>query len=73
MQTDTGRVKGAACRGMEMLFEGESMGVRIRARLHHLLNPLHVYCRLRSLGVGRELALRLAELWEKVFFRRISH
>jgi hypothetical protein len=57
---------------MESLFAGESMGVRIRARVHHLANPLHVYCRLRSLGVGRELSLRLAELWEKAFFRRIS-
>ncbi len=34
--------------------------------LCHHLNSLHLFCRLRSIGMNKERALRIAVLWEKV-------
>lgn len=31
----------------------------MRSRLQHLLNPLHIYCRLVSIGCPRCLALKI--------------
>lgn len=35
-----------------------------RNTLCHYTNPLHVYCRLRDLGMGRKTALRAARRYE---------
>lgn len=34
--------------------------------LCHNLNSLHVFCRLRSLGLSKEKALMMSTLWEKL-------
>ena len=37
-------------------------------RLQHRLNPLHVYCRLRDLGLRGPTARRLCALYERLVF-----
>ena len=34
----------------------------------HILNPLHVYCRLRDLKIPKHHALRIGRLYERYFF-----
>ena len=36
-----------------------------RYRLQHRANPLHVYCRLMDLGIGRFLSRKLCVFYEK--------
>lgn len=38
----------------------------IRNMLQHILNPLHVYCRLAPL-VGRECAKKVSLRWEYIY------
>ena len=37
--------------------------------LQHYLNPLHIYCRLRDMGIAKKIALRLCRLYERVIFK----
>lgn len=41
----------------------------MHAALRHYLNPLHVYCRLRDMGVTKNLALFLCGFYERSIFR----
>jgi hypothetical protein len=41
----------------------------MRQAFRHYLNPLHVFCRLRSLGISKRTSLRLARLYERYVFR----
>jgi hypothetical protein len=43
----------------------------IRSRLQHRLNPLHVYCRLRSLGMAHRTAVMVSGYWERALYRRL--
>ena len=43
----------------------------IRSRLQHRLNPLHVYCRLRSLGMAHRTAVVVSSYWERALYRHI--
>ena len=36
-----------------------------RYRIQHRANPLHVYCRLMDLGLGRWLSRRVCTFYEK--------
>jgi hypothetical protein len=36
---------------------------KLRRRLNHRLNPVHVYCRIRRL-VGKRIGLRIALIYE---------
>jgi hypothetical protein len=36
----------------------------------HYLNPLHVYCRLRDVGLPKSAAFFLCRFYEKVIFKR---
>ncbi len=36
------------------------------ALLRHHLNSLHIYCRLRKLGIGRERGLVIARGYERI-------
>jgi len=36
------------------------------AALKHYLNPLHVYCRLRDLGMTKGVAVSLCKLYERM-------
>jgi hypothetical protein len=40
--------------------------------LRHLLNPLHLYCRLRGLGLPGALARRLASRYERLLYRPLA-
>ncbi len=37
--------------------------------LQHKLNPLHLYCRLRDLGVSASTATRISSLYERLIYR----
>ena len=38
--------------------------------LKHYMNPLHVYCRLRDLGLRKRPAAFLCQLYERAIFKR---
>jgi hypothetical protein len=38
----------------------------MRSTLCHILNPLHIYCRLRSIGVPKRIAKPLALVVGKI-------
>ena len=44
---------------------------KIRSNFQHLLNPLHVYCRLRSIGVAHRAANRVCGWYERVLYRQM--
>ncbi|MBW1680187.1 MAG: hypothetical protein JRH05_11045 [Deltaproteobacteria bacterium] len=37
--------------------------------LKHYMNPLHIYCRLRDLGLGKGSAAFLCRFYERAVFR----
>jgi len=37
----------------------------------HYLNPLHVYCRLRDIGVPKVVAVLLCRYYERAFFNHL--
>lgn len=41
----------------------------IRSHLQHHFNPLHVYCRLRTIGLADRAARAVTGCYEKVFYR----
>jgi hypothetical protein len=41
------------------------------AALQHYFNPLHIYCRLRNFGLGKEHAVFLCKVYERVIFKRL--
>jgi hypothetical protein len=41
----------------------------VKDRLQHMLNPLHVYCRLRQLGMAGERAMRMCAVYERYLYR----
>lgn len=43
--------------------------VWIRNTFQHLLNPLHVYCRLRDMGVKAASARRVTGRYERLVYR----
>jgi len=45
---------------------------RLRRALQHLLNPLHLYCRLRDFGVGTLKAQRMCASYERIVYRLFS-
>ncbi|MGL1861634.1 MAG: hypothetical protein OCC46_03820 [Pseudodesulfovibrio sp.] len=44
---------------------------RIRSRLQHRLNPLHVYCRLRGMGLADRTARVVTSYYEKMVYRLV--
>ncbi|MDP3428493.1 MAG: hypothetical protein Q8S17_14100 [Humidesulfovibrio sp.] len=43
----------------------------MRHQLQHLLNPLHLYCRLQQAGLTETMARRLCEVYERSVYRRL--
>lgn len=41
----------------------------LRNRLQHRFNPLHLFCRLRRVGVRPDLARRLCGAYERCLYR----
>ena len=37
--------------------------------LQHYLNPLHVYCRLRDMGIPKAIAISVCKFYEHAVFR----
>lgn len=48
------------------------MSRRIRDALTHRLNPLHLYCRLRGMGLSCALARSLSKGYERVLYRPLA-
>jgi hypothetical protein len=42
---------------------------QIKGFLQHHFNPLHVYCKLRKLGVVTPVAQRVCNYYERYFYR----
>ncbi len=40
------------------------------AGIKHYMNPLHIYCRLRDIGIGKGTAVFLCRIYERSIFRR---
>jgi hypothetical protein len=40
----------------------------LRQALRHHLNPLHVFCRLRDLGLGKRIALCCVRIYERYLY-----
>jgi len=40
-----------------------------RHMCQHVLNPLHVFCRLRSLGMSRQVARNVSRAYELSLYR----
>ena len=45
----------------------------LRMLFQHVCNPLHVYCRLRDMGMDSHVAMRVCTLYERVLFRTSRH
>lgn len=43
----------------------------LRNRMQHCLNPLHLYCRLRAMGMAHATATRLSRRYERAVYRRV--
>jgi len=41
----------------------------LRHRLQHLLNPLHLYCRLLEAGLAEPTARRMSRAYERALYR----
>lgn len=43
------------------------MLIAIKRTVQHLLNPLHVYCRLRGVGLSGCAAVKVSALYERFY------
>jgi hypothetical protein len=41
------------------------------ASIQHYLNPLHIYCRLRNLGLTKGHAAYICQIYERAIFKRL--
>ncbi|GAB6177237.1 hypothetical protein JCM16814_21280 [Desulfobaculum senezii] len=44
----------------------------VKSLLQHYLNPLHVYCRLRDIGVSTALTRHVCAAYERYVYRIFS-
>ena len=44
----------------------------LKRRFQHCFNPLHLYCRLRELGLSGIPARRLCAVYERLFYRMVA-
>ena len=44
---------------------------KIMLLIQHVINPLHVFCRLMDIGLNRQTALSLSRLYEHIVFKRL--
>ena len=42
---------------------------RFRNAFHHVFNPLHVYCRLKDMGLPAPVAQKMCRAYERFVFR----
>jgi hypothetical protein len=41
------------------------------AAIQHYMNPLHIYCRLRNMGLRKGRAIYLCRIYEKAIFKTL--
>ena len=41
--------------------------VKLRNYLQHILNPAHIYCRLRDMGLGQRKARRMTCVYARLY------
>lgn len=41
----------------------------MEAAIKHYMNPLHIYCRLRDIGIAKDTAIFLCRIYERSIFR----
>lgn len=58
-----------APRAEEEFKVGVLLVTRFRNAFHHVLNPLHVYCRLKDFGISGRMAKRMTRAYERYVFR----
>lgn len=51
--------------------QGAAMN-RFRNTMQHYFNPLHVYCRLRTMGFSGSLAKRVSSFYEQRVYAKVS-
>ncbi|GAB6059935.1 hypothetical protein [Desulfonatronum parangueonense] len=44
---------------------------KVRIIFQHYFNPLHVYCRLREIGVGTCTAQKVCTIYERLIYRAL--
>lgn len=44
---------------------------RLRLAVQHFFNPLHMYCRLKDMGLTGPTAHRMCRVYERYIYRRI--
>ena len=64
-------LNSANWQGPENLYEVQRRADTMTAILQHYFNPLHIYCRLRDLGMAKELATCLCRFYERFFFKHL--
>ncbi len=42
---------------------------RFRSAMQHMLNPLHMYCRLKDFGIAAPAAKRMCRAYERYIYR----
>jgi hypothetical protein len=46
----------------------------MKTKLKHILNPVHMYCRLREIGFRKKISIKIASFYEtklyKILFER---
>lgn len=43
----------------------------MEAKLKHILNPVHVYCRLREMKIGKKVCAEIASFYETKFYKKV--
>lgn len=57
-------------RGESNTIMDKTCNITIMDRIRHLLNPLHIYCRLKYVGVSEKAALGICRNYEAYIYRR---
>ena len=43
--------------------------IKILDRIRHLMNPLHIYCRLTCCGISPKFAREICKIYEEGFYK----
>jgi hypothetical protein len=58
---------------MLLEYREDERGILIMdARLQHYMNPMHIYCRLRDLGLDKSQAIHLSRAYEWAIFKAFA-
>jgi len=50
----------------------ESLCEAIQRTLQHYLNPVHVFCRMRSLGISKKIAVWISGQYELIVYKPLT-